>query len=60
MILADLKKGVKVTPLNALSDYGCFRLGARIHDLKRQGYNIKSEMVTNVQGKRFARYSLEG
>lgn len=57
MILADLKKGFKITPLQALTDYGCFRLGARIHDLKRQGYQIDTEMKT-IQGKRFAEYRL--
>ena len=45
MILADLEKGVKITPLTALSRYGCLRLAARIQDLRDRGYNIKTEMV---------------
>lgn len=46
-----------ITPLEALNIFGCFRLGARIWDLKRQGHNIKTEMVER-DGKRFAQYSL--
>ena len=32
-ILEHLKKGLSITPLEALSLCGCFRLAARIHDL---------------------------
>lgn len=56
-ILAHLKRGRTLTPLQALRDYGCFRLGARIWDLKQDGYLIKSRIV-DVGGKRVARYLL--
>lgn len=56
-ILAYLKTGHSLTPLEALRNFGCFRLGARIHNLKAQGYAIKTETVF-AGGKRFARYSL--
>lgn len=56
-ILNHLQSGHTITPLEALDMFGCFRLGARIYDLKRAGYEIKTEMVTE-NGKRFARYSL--
>jgi len=60
LILKDLKKGRKINPLRALKKYNCFRLGARIHDLKAQGYKIKTQMVDNKTGtKQFAEYSLE-
>lgn len=55
-ILKHLQSG-PITPLEALRRYGCFRLGARIYDLKRAGHSIKSESVER-NGKRFARYSL--
>lgn len=59
MILSDLRKGVKLTPIDALENYGCFRLGARIYDLKREGHPIKSERVTDREsGKTYARYWL--
>lgn len=34
-----------INPLQALSDLGVMRLGARIFDLKKQGYAIESEMT---------------
>jgi hypothetical protein len=52
-----------ITQAEAVTEYGCYRLGARIWDLKAQGVPIKSETVTgkNRYGERtcFARYSLE-
>lgn len=47
-----------ITPLEALTELGCFRLGARIWDLKHAGFHIRKEMVSE-NGKRFARYSIE-
>lgn len=51
-----------VTPLEAQSELGIGRLGARIFDLKRQGFGIKTEIV-EVPTRfgttaRVARYSL--
>jgi hypothetical protein len=37
-ILKALQCGRRLTPLDALNDFGCFRLGARIHELKGMGY----------------------
>lgn len=48
-----------ITALDALREAGCFRLAARIADLRAAGYPIESRMVT-VNGKRIARYTLEG
>lgn len=47
-----------ITPLDALREAGCFRLAARISDLRAQGHVITSEMVTLPTGKRVARYRL--
>ena len=55
-ILSHLKRG-PITPLDALDRYGCFRLAARIADLRGAGHPIKTEWVER-QGKRFARYRL--
>lgn len=59
-IKKHLEQGKSITALEALKLYGCFRLGARIHDLKRMfpDMNIKSELV-NIGEKRVARYSLQ-
>lgn len=56
-ILQYLKQGNSLTPLEALSKFSCFRLGARCWDLKQQGHNIKTEIV-HKSGKYFASYSL--
>lgn len=56
-IRRHLESGRKITPLEALRLYGCFRLGARIFNLKKEGMEIKSEMIES-DGKRFASYSL--
>ena len=55
-ILAQMKKGHAVTPLTALRDFGCFRLSARMWDLRKAGHNIKSALMTVSGGKRVAMY----
>lgn len=57
-ILRTLKKGKTLTPLEALREFGCFRLAARIHELKEQGIPIKSALETK-RGKRVAVYWIE-
>lgn len=56
-ILNYLKAGHTITPLDALSLFGCFRLGARIHDLKQAGHNIETFAIEKM-GKRFAGYRM--
>jgi hypothetical protein len=43
-----------ITPMEAMSDLGVGRLGARIFDLKMLGYNIETQMikVQNRYGER--------
>ena len=56
-ILAHLKSGKPITPLEALKRYGSLRLGARIWDLKRDGHNITRTMKR--RGRRtFAEYRM--
>ncbi len=58
-ILRDLKAGKKLTPLDSLDEHNCWRLGARIYDLRRQGFDIKTERITDERtGKTYARYSM--
>lgn len=49
--------GRSITPLEALNMFGCFRLGARMFEIKRMGYPVKSEIITDGK-KRFAKYYL--
>jgi hypothetical protein len=57
-ILFYLKQGNKITSLEALELFKCFRLASRISDLNRLGYSITSEMITTSTGKRVSQYSL--
>ena len=57
LILDYLKSGKKINPLLALKKFGCFRLSARILDLRQQGNAIITENVTR-KGKTFAEYRL--
>lgn len=57
MILRDLRRGHKITPIEALHRYGCFRLGARIYDIKQRGYDVKKIMVERGEA-RVAQYYL--
>jgi hypothetical protein len=52
-----LLDGKSITPLDALRDYGCFRLAARIDELRRQGYCITTEFAHH-NGKKYASYRL--
>ena len=58
LIRAYLKKGRTLTPLEALNRYGCFRLSARIHELKREGLPIECTLVADASGAHFAQYRL--
>lgn len=60
---AHLLGGGSISALEALRDFGCYRLASRISDLRSEGMNIEKTMeetVSRVTGKtvRFARYRL--
>ena len=57
-ILNYLSKGKGITPIDALNRFGCFRLAARISDLRRDGHAIFTDSVTK-NGKTFASYRLK-
>jgi hypothetical protein len=48
-----------LTPLEALEGCGCFRLAARIKDLRQQGHDIKTKSLILPDGKVVAQYTLE-
>ena len=52
-----LEKGKSITPIQALNKFGCFRLAARISDLRNEGLNIATKIVTK-EGKSYASYRL--
>ena len=57
LILRHLKVKGSITPIEALNLYGCFRLSARIKDLRDDGHNIQTEII-NSGNKQFANYKL--
>lgn len=44
LILNHLQTGAEINPLDALSKYGVYRLGAIIYELKKEGYKILTRM----------------
>lgn len=54
-----LMDGGSITPIEALRLCKCFRLSARIHDLRhKRGMNIVSEKITTPDGKHVAQYKM--
>lgn len=63
MLRQHLLNGGSITALEALRDFGCYRLASRISDLRNEGLNIDKTMevsVSGITGKtiHFARYFL--
>ena len=60
MILRYMQDEGSITAWEAMKEFGCMRLGARIYDLKRRGHGIERTLVSDVNryGKRvqYARY----
>jgi hypothetical protein len=61
-ILEHLSHGGSITPLEALQQFGCFRLASRISELRKAGHHIVVERVkdkkANGEPMQYARYSL--
>lgn len=55
-ILNALQAG-PITAMDALQICGCFRLSARIYDLRQEGHNIVAQTIEH-RGKKFAQYTL--
>jgi hypothetical protein len=56
LIKGWLLNGYSITQLEALTKFGCFRLAARIANLRDQGFKIETKIVTLENGKRVAMY----
>lgn len=54
-IFNHLKRHGSITPLQALNEYGCMRLAARVCDLRGQGHHIETNMIERGNN-RFAQY----
>lgn len=59
-ILDYMKSGKKITSLEALQKFGCFRLASRISDIRNDmGIDVKDEFVLLPNGKRVKEYFIE-
>tara|TARA_R100000654_G_scaffold30941_1_gene55819 strand:+ start:808 stop:1005 length:198 start_codon:yes stop_codon:yes gene_type:complete len=56
-ILGYLQSRGSITAIEALQEFGCFRLAARINDLRAKKHSIET-YVGKENGKRFAIYRL--
>lgn len=61
-VLRHLKEIGSLTPIDALSEYSIMRLSSRICELKDEGHNIKSELISGVNKFKekvtFSKYTL--
>jgi len=57
LTLEALQKG-ELTALDALKQFGCLRLAARIHRLRELGHDIQSSIKKLGNGKHIAVYTL--
>ena len=48
-----------LTAIEAVEGCGCFRLAARIKDLRAEGHDIKTKTLILLDGKIVAQYHLE-
>ena len=58
-IKSYLEKGRKLTPIDALTKFGCFRLAARIADLRASGMNIVTNKLKLDNTRHVAQYSIK-
>lgn len=62
LILSHLREHGSITPLEAMREYGIMRLGARVWDLKKQGYKIGTSRESGLnrfgESTSYARYTM--
>lgn len=56
-VLEHLQTRGKISQLQALREFGCMRLAAVIHRLRRKGYHIETD-YRNQGGTKYAVYRL--
>lgn len=55
----DALKRAPITAMDALDGCGCFRLAARINDLRLAGHDIETKTIMLANGKHVAQYNLK-
>ena len=59
LILKHLREGRSLNAIEALADYGCLRLAARINDLRNEGWPISTYTIKRGQRNDIAEYRLD-
>jgi hypothetical protein len=59
VVYKHLKSHKHLTQLEALGVYGIYRLAPRICELRGKGVPIKTENMTDSQGRTYARYYIK-
>jgi len=59
-ILQHMRKRGSISPMESLMTYGLSRLAAAVHDLRKAGINVSTEINEDERGHRYARYRLVG
>lgn len=59
-ILSHLKRYGSITPLQALNQYGCYRLAARINEMRQRNHEILTVMIPCGDRKEYAEYRYRG
>jgi hypothetical protein len=57
-VLAHLRAGKSISPLEAQNVYAVYRLAASIYEIKNAGYKIAKVIKQDEAGHKYARYSL--
>lgn len=58
LLKEHLRSGKSITQLEAIGLYSLFRLAARVHELKKQGWNIVTNVKRDANGSEYAEYTL--
>jgi len=57
-ILAYMQNGGAITAALAVDLFNCYRLAARIADIRQRGYIVKTQYRSTPNGGRYAVYSM--
>jgi hypothetical protein len=57
-VLLHLRRRGTISPMEALTTYGLPKVAFQIHQLRKFGYRIESELREDEAGHRYARYNM--
>ena len=57
-IISYMREHKSITAMEAVKEFNCYRLAARISDIRGRGYRVLTKMEKTKDGKFYARYIL--